>query len=572
MVKSKILENIKAQKAALYVRVSTEFQKDKDSIPLQIKDLEAMASFMGIEETAVFNDAGFSGKNTDRPKFQEMMERCRNGEFSHVLIWKLDRISRNLVDFCTLSEELKALNITLISKHENFDTSSIMGEAIMKIIMIFAEIERKNIVLRVTEVMKNRAREGIWNGGPPPFGYMRPPKQYDEDGKEIKPEHPPFPVPDPDEAPIVRLMFETYARLKSGHKTARYLNDHGLTSREGAILSAEHVIRTISKEFYIGNYQYNRTTGLDTPNPKEEWITVQNTHEPIISKELFYECERIRKGNRSFKRTEGQASALQDKHIFAGYAYCARCSYAIRASRPARVKALTDEQIYSRYNCMQRYVPNHGCTASKSASELVVLPFVLRLISRIIRACSMQFNNSDELEQFITDGKYHIVEINDILRAVRTRAQNYIATDDKLHTSNEFLIKELKDKITVKSRALNRLESVYLYAESPMSEDEYISKRMEITDGIARLEQEIENLKHPGQNLDDESFIAKAQQLVFLKKLQEADEDFQYYPLVRLAGKKVIREFLKSIITRIEFDEHDVRRIYFKNGLVISIS
>lgn len=573
MARSKVLEEIKAQKAALYVRVSTEFQKDKDSLPLQIKDLETFAAALGVKETAVFKDAGFSGKNTDRPAFQEMMERCRNGEFSHVLIWKLDRISRNLVDFCSLSEELKQLGVALISKHENFDTSSMMGEAIMKIIMIFAEIERKNIVLRVTEVMKNRAREGVWNGGPPPFGYQKHPKEYDENGKEIIPKHPYFPIPDPKEAPIVKIMFEAYARLKSAHKTAVYLNELGVTNRVGTVFSPEHIIRTISKEFYIGNYQYNRRTVSDQPKPKEEWITVQNTHEAIISKELFETCQNIRLTNRNFNRKSGQKSTAQEKHIFAGYAFCARCGYALTANILPSRRNPKAHFLASRYGCNQRYVANHFCDAKYTASELKVLPFMLTLVTRIIKACTMQFNTSEELEKYLTDGKYHIKEINDILRAVRTHVHHYVDTSSKNnYTSNEYLIKELKDRITIKSRALNRLQSAYLYDETAMPEDEYIAKRKEITDDIEKIEQQIYELKNPAPTLEDETYLAEAQQLALLTKIQEASEDFEYYSVVNLTGKKVLREFFESIISRIEFEEHDVRRIHFKNGLVITIS
>ena len=87
---------------------------------------------LGIKDYVVFEDAGYSGKNTDRPGFQKMMAQVRNGLFSHVVVWKIDRISRNLLDFATMYEELKRLGVTFVSKNEQFDTSSAMGEAMLQ--------------------------------------------------------------------------------------------------------------------------------------------------------------------------------------------------------------------------------------------------------------------------------------------------------------------------------------------------------------------------------------------------------------------------------------------------------
>ena len=95
--------NIEKQKAALYIRVSTTMQIDKDSLPLQKNDLINYAKYaLNVSEYEVFEDAGYSAKNTDRPRYQQMMARLRTGEFSHLVVWKIDRISRNLLDFAAM--------------------------------------------------------------------------------------------------------------------------------------------------------------------------------------------------------------------------------------------------------------------------------------------------------------------------------------------------------------------------------------------------------------------------------------------------------------------------------------
>src|SRR5699024_10969561 len=121
-------------RVAIYVRVSTLHQIDRDSLPMQKQDLISYANLMlNTDDYVIFEDAGYSGKNMDRPKFKEMMSQIRSGAFTHLLVWKIDRISRNLLDFATMYNELKELGVTFVSKNEQFDTSTSMGEAMLKI-------------------------------------------------------------------------------------------------------------------------------------------------------------------------------------------------------------------------------------------------------------------------------------------------------------------------------------------------------------------------------------------------------------------------------------------------------
>lgn len=125
-----------------------------------------------LASPTTFEDPGYSAKNTDRPDYQAMMDRMRTGEFTHLVVWKIDRISRNLLDFAAVYDELKRLGVTFVSKNEQFDTSNAIGEAMLKIILVFAELERQMTSERVTAVMLSRANNGQWNGGQVPFGYL----------------------------------------------------------------------------------------------------------------------------------------------------------------------------------------------------------------------------------------------------------------------------------------------------------------------------------------------------------------------------------------------------------------
>lgn len=168
-------------KVAIYIRVSTHWQVDKDSLQVQERELIAYCELvLGIKDYVIFTYPGYSAKNTDRPDYQKMMTRLRTGEFSHLLVWKIDRISRNLLDFAEMYQELKQLGVTFVSKNEQFDTSNAIGEAMLKIILVFAELERNMTSERVTAVMLSRASNGQWNGGRIPYGYS-----WDKNTKEF---------------------------------------------------------------------------------------------------------------------------------------------------------------------------------------------------------------------------------------------------------------------------------------------------------------------------------------------------------------------------------------------------
>ena len=145
-------------KAALYICVSTVYQIDKDSLKVQERKLINYTQLvLNMNEYEIFRDSGYSAKNTDRPDYQKMMQKLRTGEFSHLVVWKIDRISRNIIDFTEMFEELHMLDVTFISLAEQFDTSSIVGQALLKMILIFAELERHNAAERSKAVLLSKA-------------------------------------------------------------------------------------------------------------------------------------------------------------------------------------------------------------------------------------------------------------------------------------------------------------------------------------------------------------------------------------------------------------------------------
>jgi site-specific DNA recombinase len=306
----------RAKKVAIYIRVSTTYQIDRDSLPMQRKDLIAYAELvLGIEEYEIFEDAGYSGKNTDRPAFQEMMQRTRKGEFTHILVWKIDRISRNLLDFAEMYEELQELRVTFVSKNEQFDSSTAIGEAMLKIILVFAELERNMTSERVTAAMISRASNGQWNGGRVPYGY-----DYDPERKE-------FSIRE-DEEKICQLLKKDYLESKSLTHTARFLNESGFKARADVEWSPTAVWIIASSPFYAGIYRYNRYKGTErrVENPEEEWVLVPDHHPAIFTLEEHEAMSEILKNNsKSFYNYQSRQHLTSNIHLFSGIAYCGKC-------------------------------------------------------------------------------------------------------------------------------------------------------------------------------------------------------------------------------------------------------
>ncbi len=120
---------------------------------------------------SVYEDEGFSAKNTDRPRFRQMLADMRTCRPDYLVCYRLDRISRNVSDFSALIEELNERGISFVCIKEEFDTSKPMGKAMMYIASVFAQLERETIAERVRDNMLMLARTGRWLGGTAPLGY-----------------------------------------------------------------------------------------------------------------------------------------------------------------------------------------------------------------------------------------------------------------------------------------------------------------------------------------------------------------------------------------------------------------
>ena len=189
---------------ALYARKSIE-REGSISCETQLDYCRAMLKpEERRQKIHTFVDNGYSGSNTDREGFREMMKLVERGKINKIIVYRLDRISRSLSDFITILDTLKRNHVAFVSSQESFDTSSSYGEMIVKILMVFAEFERNSIIERVTQAYHHRAEQRFYMGGRRPYGFIL--TETTIGGIKTK-----MLSPNPSEIDRVKTIFENYA-------------------------------------------------------------------------------------------------------------------------------------------------------------------------------------------------------------------------------------------------------------------------------------------------------------------------------------------------------------------------
>lgn len=549
----------KIQKSALYVRVSTTHQIDKDSLPLQKQDLINYSKYvLNINDYEIFEDAGYSGGNTKRPAYQDMIKRMKNGEFSHLLVWKIDRISRNLKDFSEMYDKLKEYNITFISKNEQFDTSSAMGEAMLKIILVFAELERKLTSERVFSVMMSRAEKGLWNGATVPFGY-----DFDKKTK--------YPIPNEEEAKIVEYIYKSYKEIKSTTKVAHKLNIEKIKTKRKGSWTARTVGGILSNPFYIGTYRYNLKDKKSRYKDKSEWIIIDHNHTPIIDESLFEEVNAILKVN--YKGDNSIQRKMQFTHILKGILTCNECGSHLNAGRD-RVRA--DGFSPSRYTC---YKLHNETKCNNYASDLSILPFIINYIGNYITLQNKITSKHTyrDMESILLRGKYfkdisHIMK-KDLVDTYNLLINNKPVFYNAIEQVNNNRTIEKNNKLNEEKKkyenALEKLDDLFLFDQNAMSQKDYILKRKKIISNIETIESKIINISFeetPYINNNDFSLNAKASFYLLTKNINNV-KNIDVRNLLNIIEKETLQIFIQTIIHEIHVHNSKIYSITFKNGI-----
>lgn len=549
-------------KVAIYTRVSTDHQIDKDSLPMQRRDLIAYAQLViGTENYEIFEDAGYSGKNVSRPGFQSMMERVRKKEFTHVLVWKIDRISRNLLDFAQMYAELKKLGVAFVSKNEQFDTSSAMGEAMLKIILVFAELERNMTSERVTATMISRASKGTWNGGRIPYGYSYDPKTKTFSINE-------------EEAAIVRYMHDEYEHLHSLIKLANALTQRGSRPRSGVLWSPTGVGHILGNYFYCGDYLYNihAEASHTKVKPKDEWVCIKDHHPAIISREQKDRIDNMLASNDRGKRAGRSGYSVEYPHIFGGIAHCNTCGRLMHVCCGVKASGLT----ISRYNCPTKRSDSSICN-QKSVTDLLLGNFLFNYIVNMMRVRSSRklFRDPAIIEHELLSGepfknvkhlsRESLITLYDLLES-GTDKEFYLGPVKP--PSGDFTpLVTLQNRKEKQERALQRLTDLFLFSESNMSEREYIVRKTAIEGELTSINGQIEKASPDGVTKDDSDFIETAGNFIIAHEL-ERNHCIDFRSVMESVDCEIIHDFVHKIVASMVVDGDNVVEIQFRNGLV----
>ena len=268
----------------LYIRVSTDRQaKEGDSLEEQEAELKKFCDYRNFKIHRILIERGKSGGNTNRPEYKKLVADIESKKINAVVVKKLDRLSRSLLDFEQLMSRLQEKEVEFISLRENFDTTTAMGNAMLRIALVFAQLEREQTSERLKDVFSFRASQGHFNGGIRPYGYTTVNKEL---------------IPSLKEKQVIEVMMTKFLEMKSTTEVARYLNEAGHRTRSGKQWGKRKIHQILLNPIYIGQVKW----GEDI---------YQGLHQPLVSQKQFQEIQAIFKANHRLGKTSATGALLQ---------------------------------------------------------------------------------------------------------------------------------------------------------------------------------------------------------------------------------------------------------------------
>ncbi len=332
---------------ALYGRQSL-YKEDSISVETQIEYSKYEAHG---EPYKVYIDKGYSGKDINRPGFEEMLADLEKGFISRVIVYKLDRISRSILDFSNMMEIFQKHGVEFISTTEKFDTSTPIGRAMLNICIVFAQLERETIQKRIADAYYARSKKGFYMGGRVPYGFGL--EKVKIDGINTSKY-----VPIPEEIEHLELLFSKYSESSASlGDIIRFFRDNNINNVRGVPWSTARLSEIMRNPVYVKAdvdvYNFYKSQGTNIINPIEDFTgsnacylykgatsetskfnnladkdLVLAPHEGVISSKVWLKCRRKCLNNKqSTKPLKAKNSWL------VGKVKCGKCGYALTVAK-----------------------------------------------------------------------------------------------------------------------------------------------------------------------------------------------------------------------------------------------
>lgn len=374
-------------KTAIYVRVSTEEQANEGySISGQMKRLKAFCLSQNWDVAGIYADEGISAKDMERPELQRMLRDIKKGQIECVLVYRLDRLTRSVLDLYKMLETFEKYDCKFKSATEVYDTTTAMGRMFITIVAALAQWERENMGERIAFGFEEKARQGKYPLNFAPLGY------------DLKKEESKLYINER-EAKIVRKIFKLYQDGKGFGRVAKYLNERGIYTKDGNEWSDNTTMKIITNPVFYGYFRWNGQI-------------YKGEHEAIISKDEWDKAQKIIESRRS-----KPGRSVSSRYIFAAKLKCPNCGGNMNGYYVSYTRK-SDGVTTRYYNYRCRNKRNGRCDSSRSIAE-------------------------DQLEKAFVD--YLTAEdYSKFFDGVAANAEKSLNTEDESHIDLENLKKELK--------------------------------------------------------------------------------------------------------------------------------
>jgi site-specific DNA recombinase len=283
-------------RCAIYTRKSSEegLEQEFNSLDAQ---REACGSFIASQRSegwvalpAKYDDGGVSGGTLDRPALKRLLADIECGLVDVVVVYKIDRLSRALMDFAKLVEVFDRNGVTFVSVTQSFNTTTSMGRLTLNILLSFAQFEREVIGERIRDKIAASRKRGMWMGGVVPLGYRVHDRKL---------------LIDKQEATAVRMIFERFLQLGSVARLSRTLASDGVRSRRGKTMDKGSLYKILGNRVYIGEAVH-------------KGVAYPGEHRPIIDRKLWEKVRSILQESPRVRacRTRAETPALLKGLLF----------------------------------------------------------------------------------------------------------------------------------------------------------------------------------------------------------------------------------------------------------------